>query len=443
MKRYSINEFIQKANKIHNNFYNYSKICYINSKTKIIIDCPHHGPFRQTPYSHLQGCGCPVCGGTQKLTLDKIQKYCKKLDLELVQYNYINSRIPIGVKCIICGWEGKITINSTHQRLSCPKCSQGLGERICREYFEQIFKKPFPSCFPKWLKGLQLDGYNEELGIAFEHQGRQHYNIGTFYSKTQDTFKILQKRDNKKIKLCKQNNIKLFIIPEIPRLTSIKDIKKIIRQQSVLLGIILPDYYNNISVDISRVRNIKDIDRIEEQQKLAKLKDGKCISTQWFGWGIKLLYECKNKHKFYTTPSHIKYGNGWCEECKDIKANRAIVQYDLKGNFIQQFNTLKEAYNILKISHIRSCCEKERQTAGGYMFKYKKECTFLEKSDAPVYKNHRGKVAQYDLNGNLIQIFLSQIDASRKTGISCRNISNCCNGWTKTAKGFVWENIKD
>ena len=57
-KKYSNNDFIEKANNIHNNKYDYSKILYVNSTTKIEIICNIHGSFFQEPTSHLQGCGC-------------------------------------------------------------------------------------------------------------------------------------------------------------------------------------------------------------------------------------------------------------------------------------------------------------------------------------------------------------------------------------------------
>jgi hypothetical protein len=46
---------------MHNNYYNYSKVNYINSFTKVLITCPIHGDFEQTPSSHLSGRGCPKC----------------------------------------------------------------------------------------------------------------------------------------------------------------------------------------------------------------------------------------------------------------------------------------------------------------------------------------------------------------------------------------------
>ena len=47
------NIFISKANKIHGDKYDYSKVNYINTKTKINIICKIHGEFEQNPSNHL------------------------------------------------------------------------------------------------------------------------------------------------------------------------------------------------------------------------------------------------------------------------------------------------------------------------------------------------------------------------------------------------------
>ena len=61
-QKYTIQEFINKAQEIHGDKYDYSKVEYINSQTKVIITCKEHGDFEQVPNSHLQGCGCKICG---------------------------------------------------------------------------------------------------------------------------------------------------------------------------------------------------------------------------------------------------------------------------------------------------------------------------------------------------------------------------------------------
>lgn len=54
-------KFINKANKIHKNKYDYSLVKYTNAKEKVIINCKNHGEFLQTPNNHLSGQGCPYC----------------------------------------------------------------------------------------------------------------------------------------------------------------------------------------------------------------------------------------------------------------------------------------------------------------------------------------------------------------------------------------------
>ena len=64
MKKYRYNtleQFIEKARKVHGNKYDYSKVEYVNTNTKVCIICPIHGEFWQTPNSHLQGYGCKKC----------------------------------------------------------------------------------------------------------------------------------------------------------------------------------------------------------------------------------------------------------------------------------------------------------------------------------------------------------------------------------------------
>ena len=57
----STETFIKKANEKHWNYYDYSKVHYVNAQTKVYIICPEHGGFKQMPYAHLNGQGCPSC----------------------------------------------------------------------------------------------------------------------------------------------------------------------------------------------------------------------------------------------------------------------------------------------------------------------------------------------------------------------------------------------
>ncbi len=61
-KRDNKTDFVEKANIVHNNRFDYSKVNYINSRTKVVIICPEHGEFEVTPHNHLHAnSGCPIC----------------------------------------------------------------------------------------------------------------------------------------------------------------------------------------------------------------------------------------------------------------------------------------------------------------------------------------------------------------------------------------------
>lgn len=68
---YTLEKFIDKANKIHNNKYDYSKTIYKNIKENLSIHCPEHGEFTQTAEVHLRGAGCRLCAN-KKISLSKL-----------------------------------------------------------------------------------------------------------------------------------------------------------------------------------------------------------------------------------------------------------------------------------------------------------------------------------------------------------------------------------
>lgn len=51
---------------IHGDYYDYSKSVYAGVKTKLIISCPEHGEFEQSPEMHLKGHGCRKCAAAKR-----------------------------------------------------------------------------------------------------------------------------------------------------------------------------------------------------------------------------------------------------------------------------------------------------------------------------------------------------------------------------------------
>ena len=218
-KLYTQNEFIECSKRIHGDKYDYSKVEYVNARTKVCIICPIHGEFWQTPYSHLQGHECKMCSveivkGKKKLSIEEfIEKanevHGKKYDYSKV--DYVNSHTKV---CIICPKHGEFwqTPNSHLSGSGCKKCKKTIIEKEIEEllislnieYIYQARKSVF-----SWLGRQSLDFYLPQYNIAIECQGEQHFRAVDFWG-GEEGFKRRKILDNIKKNTCISNNIKLL-----------------------------------------------------------------------------------------------------------------------------------------------------------------------------------------------------------------------------------------
>ena len=142
-KKLTKEEFINRAKEIHGDKYDYSKVNYVNKRTKIEIICPIHGSFFQYPEVHIRGSGCPECGKKiskekRKLTNEEIIEQFKKVHGNKYDYskvNYVNIDTPVEIICPIHGsffqspYEHKNGAN-------CPKCSG--KEKNTEKFIEEV-----------------------------------------------------------------------------------------------------------------------------------------------------------------------------------------------------------------------------------------------------------------------------------------------------------------
>jgi hypothetical protein len=149
-------EFIEKAIKTHGDKYDYTKVNYINSKTKVTIICKKHGAFEQLPSGHLGGKNCIKCKGVQlSTTKEFIEKAIKthgnKYDYSLV--NYINNSTNIIITCKIHG-EFKQTPANHLKGKNCSKCSN-VYKMNTSEFIEksiQLYGDKFDYSDVKYIK---------------------------------------------------------------------------------------------------------------------------------------------------------------------------------------------------------------------------------------------------------------------------------------------------
>lgn len=134
-KKYTTELFIEKANKVHNNLYDYSKVNYKGSQIKITIIDPIYGEFEQFPNNHLRGMGNPKRGKkslSEKLvsTKDEFISKSKLIHNNLYDYSkveYINDKTKV---CIIDPIYGEFFQTPSHHL-------QGKG---CRKRYHESRK---------------------------------------------------------------------------------------------------------------------------------------------------------------------------------------------------------------------------------------------------------------------------------------------------------------
>lgn len=143
-KKLTRENFIQRVNEIHGNKYDYSKVEYINTSTKVCIICPEHGEFWQTPNKHLQGRGCPKCGqlnGNKKKTFTQVEFENKANIIHNFKYTYNNDYINDSTKIkITCPIHGDFFQTPNHhlRGQGCPKCAiekNSNGQKMSQEEF--------------------------------------------------------------------------------------------------------------------------------------------------------------------------------------------------------------------------------------------------------------------------------------------------------------------
>ena len=136
----------------HGYKYDYSKVQYVDSRSKVEILCKKHNRyFRQKPANHLMGQGCPICKSS-KLEIE-ISKWLDENNIEYIQ-------------------------------------EHGFDWLIFKDY-------------------LSLDFYLPKYNVAIECQGKQHFGIGG-WKDTDEEYQEIYERDSVKRDLCNKNGVKLL-----------------------------------------------------------------------------------------------------------------------------------------------------------------------------------------------------------------------------------------
>jgi hypothetical protein len=314
---------------------------YMSAQHKLLFECSEGHQWLGIPQGVKRGNWCRKCYGTAKLDIQEMINIATERGGKCLSIEYVSDAKNLTWQCCE-GHIWKASPNNIKHDKWCPTCAEGIGERICRLFFQKLFAVEFIKVRPDWLRNstgflLELDGYSSELNLAFEHQGRQHYKEIRF-------FKNKKNHDIEKRKLCKQKGVTLIEIPEIPADTKIKNLKSYIIKECNEKGVQLPNSINQIEITPLEIFTFtKNKERrllAQKAEEKINLKGGKLIETHLSDKGISFKVVCINGHHWNITRSNL-FREKWCPHC-----NR--IPYERKRNK-QQKESGKESTSIKKV----------------------------------------------------------------------------------------------
>ena len=162
---------------------------------------------------------CPYCAGNAPLSLEIARKLAAERRGLCLSGVYVSCEGHLDWRCAD-GHEWSASLhNVKNHNTWCPYCAVSKSERDVRSIFETIFSGcKFIRCRPQFLarhRGgrLEVDGYCNALQLAFEYNGRQHYEHVDYFHRNGNTLAATAARDELKRGLCYTHGICLVVIP--------------------------------------------------------------------------------------------------------------------------------------------------------------------------------------------------------------------------------------
>ena len=354
---------------------------YHNGKIGLKWECELGHEFQATAEKVIhRKQWCPICAGNVKLTLHDMKNLAASRNGKCLSTEYVNSQSNLIWQCEF-GHNWEATASNIKRGKWCPDCSGSRGESAIRAFLEKIFSSKFPKKRPLWLKRgksrFELDGYCEELGIAFEYHGNYHFDEKHNWYPGSLTLQQRIEYDAFKRARCKTNNVYLIEISEFDAHDSDAEKKQKVIDAILNCGLTLPQICTSTSFGqeiwfasqnlyqeastLAAAKEGKCLSKmiqnttqkivwqckhdhiweaalytirqghwclncagkarstIAEMQEIAKAKDGKCLSPDYVNARTKLLWQCKQGHQWLAVPYSVKNQGTWCPECSGTK----------------------------------------------------------------------------------------------------------------------------
>lgn len=228
-KKITNQEWVIKANLVHENQYSYEKTNYIAANQKVIITCLIHGDFEQRAAHHIDGHGCKKCGNIQtgnnlRKDLELFIEQSNLVHLNKYDYSksiYKSSKDKIIITCPIHGDFSQIPDGHINGKQGCPICKLSKGEQIIYNWLSNNHIK-----FIREFR-LEMSKITRKTNVIFidffvkhsdkqyfiEYDGEQHFKYIPYLHKGNEiNFEMQVNRDQILKEFCDKHADKVTLV---------------------------------------------------------------------------------------------------------------------------------------------------------------------------------------------------------------------------------------
>lgn len=168
-----------------------------------------------------------------------------------------------------------------------------------------------------------------------------------------------------------------------------------------------------------------------EAKQITKLPLGHCIPNFHYSNGYFWIYEKDN----------LDINDVILQYKTNPNLKQVVQQYDLKCNFIQEYESCGAAAKAtsINLSSLKAAANNKQVTAGGYIwYKPAEEQNLEDKYKKYLMSRSCCEIEEVDLEGNVLQKYPSAGVAETQLGWSYNSIKNVCDGKTKHTHGRIF-----
>lgn len=311
---------------------------YVNRNTKLKFKChDNEHPEFETTYDNVinHDTWCPECVGIEppEKIIKKAKEFAKTRGGKCLSDHCTNKSEKLLWQCANSNhkpWKSFYK-NVVKNNRWCPICANFFHykENKVRNLLNYLFDTNFLRSKPSWNinprtnRKLELDGYSEELNMAFEFQGLQHYEEVAYFKMDKEELEYIQYKDKIKKENCLVNKVKLIII---------NDTKETNKNEGLLNAVI--DSIKKENLNINKHINMEEIQIILnemtdfQKEGLKKANDyalsqgGRCLSTNYSNYCEKLEWKCDKNHPSWFRTMSIIAEKSWCKQCGQEKRRK-------------------------------------------------------------------------------------------------------------------------